>query len=56
MQAIATLGAMPHLVRQLESKNEVIAEGASNTLLHIVTASQGGPQSHPSLSTPMCSA
>jgi hypothetical protein len=42
------LGAVPHLVRLLESKNEVIAEGASETLLHIVTPSEPGAQSHPS--------
>ena len=47
-QAIATLGAVPHLVRLLKSKNEVIAEGASEALLHIVTPSEGSPQSHPS--------
>ena len=47
MQAIATLGAVPHLVRLLESSNEVIAEGASETMLHIVTPSQGGPHPHP---------
>ena len=56
VQATARLGALSQLVRLLESKNEVIAKGASETLLHIVTASEGGPQSHPSLSTPLCSA
>lgn len=35
-------------MRLLKSKNEVIAEGASETLLHIVTTSEGSPQSHPS--------
>ena len=50
MQAIATLGAVPHLLRLLESSNEVIAEGASETMLHIVTPSDGGGTSHPSQS------
>ena len=49
-QAIATLGAVPHLLRLLESKNEVIAEGASETMLHIVTPSAGDAASHPSQS------
>ena len=47
MQAIATLDAVPHLVRLLESKNEIIAEGASETMLHIVTPSEGNSNSHP---------
>ena len=47
MQAIATLGAVPHLLRLLESTNEVIAEGASETMLHIVTPSEGNAASHP---------
>ncbi len=50
MQAIATLGAVPHLLRLLESSNEVIAEGASETMLHIVTPSDGSGTSHPSQS------
>ena len=47
MQAIATLDAVPHLVRLLESNNEIIAEGASETMLHIVTPSEGNSNSHP---------
>ena len=47
-QAMATLGAVPHLVRLLESANEVIAEGASECLLHIVAPSDGHPAVHPS--------
>ena len=50
MQAIATLGAVPHLLRLLESSNEVIAEGASETMLHIATPSEGNGNSHPSQS------
>ena len=50
MQAIATLGAVPHLLRLFESSNEVIAEGASETMLHIVTPSDGSGTSHPSQS------
>ena len=48
LQAMATLGAVPHLVRLLESANEVIAEGASECLLHIVAPSDGHPAVHPS--------
>ncbi len=32
VQAIATLGAVPQLVRLLDSKDEVIAEGALETI------------------------
>lgn len=45
---MATLGAVKHLVRLLESANEVIAEGASECLLHIVAPSDGHPAVHPS--------
>lgn len=40
-QAIATLGAVPHLARMLDSNNEVIAEGTLETMLHNVTTSEG---------------
>ena len=43
-------GHVPHLLRLLESSNEVIAEGASETMLHIVTPSDGSGTSHPSQS------
>ena len=43
LQAMATLGAVPHLVRLLESFNAVIAERASECLLHIVAPSDGRP-------------
>ena len=39
-QAIAAAGAVPVFVRLLESKNELVAEGASEAMLHIVTPSQ----------------
>ena len=48
LQAMATLGVVPHLVRLLESANEVIAEGASECLLHIVAPAEGHPAVHPS--------
>lgn len=39
-QAIAAAGAVPTFVRLLQSKNELVAEGASEAMLHIVTPSQ----------------
>ena len=50
VQAIAAAGAVPIFVRLLQSKNELVAEGASEAMLHIVTPSQqeGGPAQAPS--------
>ncbi len=40
VQVIAAAGAVPVFVRLLESKNDLVAEGASEAMLHIVTPSQ----------------